>query len=179
MRFLPFILVALLPACGSDSATGPSAPEGSDSPLTSQVSDRLDGQTLFVYGLARLSDLEGNAVYAPQVTYWTFEKGSFAYGRELLDEHPDTGLPETQFVLQWWRGNYWKDECHERSCDYVLEATEGKYYNFAESQMVDMARDIFTVSMVFGEERVKMGSTLFDRTSIVDLQGVRNGAYKK
>ena len=179
MHFLLFLLIALLPACGSDSATGPSAPEGGDSSLNPQASDRLDGKALFVYTDARIPDLDGKAVYVPQVTYWTFENGIFAYARELLDEHPDTGVPETQFVVHWWRGNYWTDECHERSCDYVFEATEGQYYSFVESQMVDIERDIFTVNMMFGEESVKMGSALFGRTSIGDLQGVRNGAYKK
>ena len=179
MRFLLFPLIALLLACGKDSATGPAPLEGGDNSITAPEADRLDGQALFVYSYTRVPDLDGKAVSVPQVTYWTFEKGLFAYVRELLDEHSDTGVPETRFVVQWWRGNYWTDECHERSCDYVFEGTEGQYFSFSESQMVDMERDIFTVNFMFGEESVKMGSTLFGRTSIGDVPSIRSGAFKK
>ena len=179
MRFLFVPLIALLVACGSDSATGPSPLEGSGASFTAEVSDHLDGQALFVYTDARVPDLDGKIAYVPQVTYWTFEKGLFAYVRELLDEHPDTAVPETRFLVQWLRGNYWTDECHERSCSYVFEGIQGQYYSFAESQMVDTERDIFTLNFMFGEESVKMGSTLFGRTTIGDVNSIRSGVFKK
>ena len=174
LLLLPFIV--LFSACGSDPATGPHV---SESPQTADGADRLDGQALFKYGEVMLRSLDGEKIPVPEVAYWLFDEGEFTYTREILVEHPGTNVPESQFITRWERGNYWADDCHERSCTYVFEEIEGQYFSLQSQQMVDIDRDVLTAQVLFGDDRVKIGSVLFERATLGDEPGIRSGAFKK
>ena len=164
---IPFILIHV--AC-SENATGPPAP-----PATV---DLLDGQVLFRYEERHLPSSDGKRVHAEEVIFWTFERGTFAFKREIVSEHAGTLLPTTQRLLYEMSGRYWENERIGRRCSYIFEGTSSKFFDFDSQRMEDAKGDLFTMSIVFGDDSVKVESHLYRRASIAELPAVRAGALK-
>ena len=168
ITLIPLTLIHV--ACGENATGPPSPPAG--------TVDLLDGQVLFRYEERHLPNNDGERVHAEEVIFWTFERGAFVFKREIMSEHTGTLLPTTQWLLYEISGRYWENERIGRRCSYVFEGTSAKFFDYDSQRMEDAKGDIFMVSIVFGDDSVKVESHLYHRASIAELPAVRSGALK-
>ena len=171
ITLITLIPLALVPVSCNENATGPQ-PEA-------DIVDRLDGLTLFRYGTTYLP-VEGIVgLEVEQVLFYTFDDGAFVYKREILTEHPGTRVPAWQWLLYESSGRYWENECTGRTCEYVFEGTSGQIFDIESQSMEVVPGNILTMHVVFGDERIKVESNLYQHAPIAELAAVRFGATKR